>query len=48
MKMQRVLLVVAKHFKHDGLGLDVLYEGLCDLNRNLLQQSKKGSLKMNL
>lgn len=32
MKVQRVLLVVAEHFKHDGLGLDVLDKGLCDLN----------------
>lgn len=30
--MQWVLLVVAKHFKHDGLALDVLDEGLCDLD----------------
>lgn len=32
MKMQRVLLVVAEYFKHDGLSLDVLNEGLGDLN----------------
>ncbi len=38
MEVQRVLLVVAEHFKHDGLALDVLDEGLCDLNRNLLKQ----------
>lgn len=35
MKMQWVLLVVSKHLKHNGLTLDVLNEGLCDLNGNL-------------
>lgn len=38
MKVQRVLLVVAEHLEHDGLGLYVLDEGLCYLHRNLLQQ----------
>lgn len=48
MKVQRVLLVVSKHFKHNRLTLDVLDEGLCDLNRNLLRQhnSTKRLLKL--
>lgn len=32
LKMQRMLLVVTKHFKHDGLALDVLNKGFCDLH----------------
>ncbi len=48
MEMQRVLLVVAEHFKHDGLALDVLNEGLCDLNWNLLRQWEKKSINTNL
>lgn len=32
MKMQRMLLVVAKHLKHNGFILDVLDEGLGDLH----------------
>lgn len=32
MKMQRVLLVVSEHLKHDWLTFDVLNEGLRDLN----------------
>lgn len=35
MTVQRVLLVMSEHFKHDGLALDVLDKGLCDLHRNL-------------
>lgn len=47
MEMQLVLLVVAEHLKHNGLALDVLNEGLCDLNWNLLSQTfKKGGVKM--
>lgn len=38
MKMQRVLLVVAEHFKHNGFALDVLNKRLRHLYRNLLQQ----------
>lgn len=41
MKMQRVLLVMAEHFKHNGLALDVLNEGFCNLYWNLLKQWKK-------
>lgn len=41
MEVQRVLLVVAEHFKHDGLALDVLNKRLCNFDRNLLQQIKK-------
>lgn len=48
MKVQRVLLVVSKHFKHNGLTLDVLNERLRDLNRNLLRRhnSTKKLLKL--
>ncbi len=35
MKMQWVLLVMAKHFKHDWLGLYVLNKGLCHLHWDL-------------
>lgn len=41
--MQWVLLVVAKHLKHDGFVLDVLNERLCDLHWNLLHQRQKES-----
>lgn len=38
MNMQRVLLVVSKHFKNDRLTFDVLNKGLRNLHRNLLQR----------
>lgn len=41
MKMQRMLLVVAKHLKHDGVALHVLDEGLGDLHGNLLPPRQK-------
>lgn len=36
MQVEWVLLVVAEHLEHDGLGLDVLDERLGDFHRNLL------------
>lgn len=42
MKMERMLLVVAKHLKHDGFALDVLNEGLGNLNWNLRKPLEKG------
>lgn len=41
MKMQRMLLVVAEHLKHDGVALHVLDEGLGDLHGNLLPPRQK-------
>lgn len=35
LQVEWVLLIVAKHLEHDGLGLDVLYERLGDLHRDL-------------
>lgn len=40
--VQRVLLVMSEHFKHDRLALDVLDKGLCDLDGNLHQQVTQG------
>ena len=35
MQVERVLLIVAEHLEHDGLGLDVLDERLGHLHRDL-------------
>lgn len=34
-RKKRLFLVVSKHLKHDGLSLDVVHEGLSDLDSNL-------------
>lgn len=36
--MERVLLVMAKDFKHNGLGFDVFQEGSCYCHSNLMDE----------
>lgn len=41
-----LLLVMAKHLKDDGLGLDVLHKRLGNLYRDLIDNQKRGRLSI--